>query len=137
VTALGDNRIHELDSQGRQISVLSGIAQPQGLALDSADNLYYTASTSGQVVRRVRSYVLGRPTVHRIATNRYLVCPLLHRAPGYTVPLSLVTESSPRIEIAAEVQPGTDTSGALDIETTAPSITISIGRLSQTVALTS
>ena len=137
VTTLGDNRIHELDSQGRQISVISGIAQPQGLALDTADNLYYTASNTGQVARVVRTYALGRPTVRRLASNRYVVCPLVERAPGYTGPLSLVTESSTRIDIAAEVQPGTDSSGALEIETTAPSITISIGRLSQTISLTS
>ncbi|HEY9288295.1 MAG TPA: hypothetical protein VIT43_09765 [Candidatus Dormibacteraeota bacterium] len=137
VTTLGDNGIHELDSQGRQLGVTSGIVQPQGLALDAADNLYYTAFNGGQVARVVRTYVLGRPTVHRIATNRYVVCPLVQRAPGYTGPLSLVTESRIHIDVRAEVQPGTDSSGALEIETEAPSITISIGRLSQTVALNS
>lgn len=137
VSTLGDNRLHELDSQGRQLSVISGIPQPQGLALDAADNLYYTAANTGQVARLVRSYVLGRPMVHRIATNRYLVCPLVQRAPDFSAPLSLVAESSARLDIVAEVQPGTDSSGAIEIETDAPSITISIGRLSQTVSLSS
>src|SRR5205814_9676999 len=42
VNTLGDNAIHEFDAQGHQVSVLSGVNQPQGIALDDADNLYYT-----------------------------------------------------------------------------------------------
>src|SRR5439155_1250143 len=38
VNTLGDNAIHEFDAQGHQLSMMSGINQPQGIALDGADN---------------------------------------------------------------------------------------------------
>ena len=51
VNTLGDNAIHELDGQGHQVSVITGIQQPQGIALDYADNLYYTEFNIGRVDR--------------------------------------------------------------------------------------
>lgn len=135
VTSLGDNRIHELDAQGHPVAVLAGIPQPQGLALDAADNLYYTAFNSGQIARVVRTYVLGTPAVQRLATGTYLICPVVRRATGYQASLSLTTASNPGISIIREVQPGENSSGALEVRTSARSITISIGALSQTIAL--
>lgn len=136
VTTLGDNRIHELDAQGHQVGVMSGIRQPQGLALDAADNLYYTAFSGGQIARVVRTFVLGPASVQRIAAHRYRVCPSVQRASGYTGSPSLTTESNAGVDIISEIQPGTDSSGALEVETNAASMTLSIGRLSQTVSLT-
>lgn len=135
VTTLGDNGIHELDAQGHQLRFISGIAQPQGLALDAVDNLYYTAFNSGDIVRLVRTFILGPPTVQRIAANRYLVCPVIQRAPAYAGSPRLRIESNAGINILSEDQPGTDSSGAVEVETMATSMTISVGGLSQTVSL--
>jgi hypothetical protein len=140
VNTLGDNAIHELDPQGHQVTVFSGIQQPQGIALDYADNLYYTEFAKGRVGRIVRTFVLDPAKVTRIGPGHYLICPVIRRAPGFGTPLGLETGSSAITSILRLVQPGTDSSGALEVQTMEPSlgITVSDGGLlseSQTVSL--
>jgi sugar lactone lactonase YvrE len=126
VNTLGDNAIHELNGQGHQVSVLTGIQQPQGIALDGADNLYYTEFNGGRIDRVVRSFTLDPTKVTRTAAGTYVICPVVRRAAGFSRPLALSTGSSPGTSILQVVQPGTTTSGALEIQTPARSITITV-----------
>jgi sugar lactone lactonase YvrE len=143
VNTLGDNAIHELDSQGHQVGVITGIQQPQGIALDDADNLYYTEFNTGRIDRVVRSFILDPPKVTRLGPSTYLVCPVIRRASGFSHPLGLTTGSSLTTSILQLVQPGSDSSGALEIQTPDHSITIGVGTtdggvglgLSQSVSL--
>jgi sugar lactone lactonase YvrE len=138
VNTLGDNAIHELDAQGRQVRVITGIQQPQGIALDYADNLYYTEFNAGRIDRVIRTFVLDSPKVTRTARGTYIICPVIRRASGFTQPLGLLAPSnSSTLQL---VQPGTTTSGAVEVQTSEPSIiiTVSDGGLlsqSQTVSL--
>ena len=139
VNTLGDNAIHVLDAQGHQLTVLSGIQQPQGIALDTADNLYYTEFTKNRIGRVVRSFILDTANVTRIASGRYIICPVVRRVPTFTTPLTLQTGSSSTTSILRLVQPGTDSSGAVEVQTAQPSITITVsdgGLLSQTQRIT-
>jgi sugar lactone lactonase YvrE len=124
VNTLGDNAIHELDSQGHQVSVLTGIQQPQGIALDGADNLYYTEFNGGRIDRVVRSFTLDPPKVTRTAAGTYDICPVIRRAAGFSRPLGLSIGPSPNTSIIQAVQPGTDSSGAIEIQTPERAITI-------------
>ena len=138
VNTLGDNAIHELDSQGHQVSVITGIQQPQGIALDYADNLYYTEFTTGRIDRVVRTFILDPPKVTRTARGTLIICPAIRRAQGFTQPLSLL---APANALTLQlVQPGTTSSGALEVQTSESSITITVGgggllSLEQTVSL--
>jgi len=139
VNTLGDNAIHVLDAQGHQLTVLSGIQQPQGIALDTADNLYYTEFTKNRIGRVVRSFILDTAKVTRIASGRYIICPVVRRALTFTTPLTLQIGSSSTTSILRLVQPGTDSSGAVEVQTAQPSITITVsdgGLLSQTQRIT-
>jgi sugar lactone lactonase YvrE len=145
VNTLGDNAIHEFDSQGHQVGVLTGIQQPQGIALDGADNLYYTEFNTGRIDRVVRTFTLDPPKVTRTTRGTYIICPVIRRAAGFSRPLGLTTGSSLTTDILQLVQPGTDSSGALEVQTAEPkSITIGVTTtdggvdlgLSQTVSLT-
>jgi len=141
VNTLGDNAIHELDAKGHQVSVITGIQQPQGIALDYADNLYYTEFNTGRIDRVIRTFILDTPTVTRTTRGTYIICPVVHRASGFTGSLGLQTGSSTKTAILQLVQPGTDSSGALEVQTSEPSVTISVSApdnlgLTQTVALT-
>ena len=143
VNTLGDNAIHELDSQGHQVGVITGIQQPQGIALDGADNLYYTEFNTGRIDRVVRTFTLDTPTVTRTTRGTYIICPVIRRAAGFSAPLGLTTGSSLATSILQSVQPGTDSSGALEVQTPEHSITIGVDTssggvnlgLSQTVPL--
>jgi sugar lactone lactonase YvrE len=140
VNTLGDNAIHELVADGHQVAVYSGIRQPQGIALDNADNLYYTEFADGRIGRIVRTFILDPPKVTRTARGTYIICPVIRRAAGFNQPLGLSTGSSLTTSILQLVQPGTDSSGALEVQTTEASITIYIAgggllSLSQTVSL--
>jgi hypothetical protein len=139
VNTLGDNAIHELDSQGHQVRVITGIQQPQGIALDGADNLYYTEFNSGRIDRVVRSFILDPPKVTRTPRGTYIVCPAIRRAAGFSQPLVLSASTF----ILQLVEPGTDSSGALELQTSARSVTVTLNTtngdanlaLSQTVSL--
>jgi sugar lactone lactonase YvrE len=143
VNTLGDNAIHELDNLGHQVAVITGIQQPQGIALDSADNLYYTEFNTGRIDRVIRTFTLDPPTVTRTTRGTYIICPVIRRATGFSQPLGLTTGSSLTTSILQLVQPGTDSSGALEVQTTEHSITIGVDTtsggvnlgLSQTVQL--
>ena len=138
VNTLGDNAIHELDIQGHQVSVITGIQQPQGIALDYADNLYYTEFNAGRIDRVVRTFVLDPATVTRTARGTFIICPVIRRASGFNEKLGLQTGSSMKTSILQLVQPGTDSSGALEVQTTEPSISITLtdgGLLSQSQAV--
>ena len=143
VNTLGDNAIHELDSQGHQVGVITGIQQPQGIALDYADNLYYTEFNTGRIDRVVRTFILDPPTVTRTVRGTYIICPVIRRASGFTDPLALQTGSSLTTSILQIVQPGTDSSGALEVQTSDRSISIGVSDdaagsllgLSQTIPL--
>ena len=126
VNTLGDNAIHELDAQGHQVAVINGIHQPQGIALDNADNLYYTEFADGRIARVVRTFILDPPKVVRTTRGTYVICPMIRRAAGFSVPLGLLAGSSLTTSILQLVQPGTDTSGALEIETPERSITLGV-----------
>lgn len=125
VNTLGDNAIHELDAQGRQVNVFTGIQEPQGIALDNADNLYYTEFKIGRIGRIVRTFILDPPKVTHTARGTYIICPVIRRAAGFTNPLGLLAPSSPTATLQL-VQPGTDSSGALEVETSEPTITITV-----------
>lgn len=134
VNTLGDNAIHELDAQGHQVGVITGIQQPQGIALDHADNLYYTEFNTGTIDRVVRTFVLDPPRVTRTTRGTFVICPAVRRASGFNETLGLQTGSSLKTSILQLVQPGTDSSGALEVRTSEPSITITVsdgGLLSQ------
>jgi sugar lactone lactonase YvrE len=143
VNTLGDNAIHELDGQGHRVGVITGIQQPQGIALDGADNLYYTEFNTGRIDRVIRTFSLDTPTVTRTARGTYIICPVIRRAAGFSQPLGLATGSSLTTSILQIVQPGTDSSGALEVQTPEQSITIGVDTtsggvnlgLSQTVQL--
>jgi sugar lactone lactonase YvrE len=139
VNTLGDNAIHELDNLGHQVSVITGIQQPQGIALDSADNLYYTEFNAGRIDRVVRTFILDPPKVTRTTRGTYVICPVIRRATGFSHQLRLSTGSSLTTSILQMVQPGTDSSGELEVETPEHSITIWVSGdnvgLSQTIPL--
>jgi sugar lactone lactonase YvrE len=133
VNTLGDNAIHELDAQGHQVAVINGIRQPQGIALDNADNLYYTEFADGRIGRVVRTFILDPPRVTRTARGTYIICPVIRRASSFSQPLVLSASTF----ILQLVKPGTDSSGALEVRTSASSITITVNATdgSNTLAL--
>ena len=126
VNTLGDNAIHEFDGQGHQLNVIRGIAQPQGIALDGADNLYYTEFNSGRIDRIVRTFSLDPPRVTKLGASTFAICPSIRRAAGFTQPLTLSTGSGSQTSILQRVQPGTASSGALEVKTTERSLTITV-----------
>jgi sugar lactone lactonase YvrE len=132
VNTLGDNAIHELDNLGHQVSAITGIQQPQGIALDYADNLYYTEFNGGRIDRVVRTFILDPAKVTRTSRGTFIVCPAIRRAQGFTQPLGLLAPAN--ASTLQLMQPGMDSSGALEIQTSEPSITITVsdgGLLSQ------
>lgn len=139
VNTLGDNAIHEIDSQGHGVSVIRGIRGAQGIALDGAENLYYTEFDVGRIDRVVRTFVLDRPVVSRTGRGSILICPSVRRAPGFTESLSLVPAASASTEIAQLRQPALDSSGAMEVRTTERSVGFAIRdgllQLTQTVPL--
>ena len=143
VNTLGDNAIHQLDADGRQVATISGLRQPQGIALDTAGNLYLTEFDAGTIDRVVRTFILDPARVTRLGNYTFIVCPAIRRASGFVAPLELTTGSSPTTSIVAVIQPGIDSSGAVEIQTTDPSVSITVsadvgGRvgLSQLIPLT-
>jgi sugar lactone lactonase YvrE len=126
VNTLGDNAIHELDAQGKQLRVISGIQQPQGIALDAADNIYYTEFNSGRIGRVVHSFVIDPAKVTRTPQGTYIICPVIHRAPGFTGTLELQVESSTKIQILRLVQPGIDSSGVVEVRSSEPSLALGV-----------
>src|SRR5256885_11685015 len=80
------------------------------------------------------------PKVTRTAGGTFIICPVVRRALGFHEPVSLTTGSSPTTAILQLVQPGTDSSGGLEVQTPDHSVTIYVGgggllNLSQVVSL--
>jgi hypothetical protein len=126
VNTLGDNAIHELDAQGHPVSVIAGLQLPQGIALDTADNLYYTELSGGRIDRVVRTFALDPPNVSRTPRGTFIICPVIRRAQGFSRPLGLSVGSSASTSVVGVVQPGTDSSGAFEVQTSANTITINV-----------
>jgi len=143
VNTIGDNAIHELDAQGGRLSLFAHVSQPQGIALDGADNLYFTEFNLGRIDRTVRTFVLDPAIATPIGTGRFIICPNVRRAAGFNDPLTITAASTVPVTVLRQTQPGSDTSGALEVQTAASAITITVAdnrtspalELSQTVAL--
>lgn len=137
VNTIGDSAIHELDSSGHAVGVMHGIRGPQGIALDGADNLYYTEFDAGRVDRLVRNFILDRPTVSRTSRGTIVICPALRRSAGFTASLTLTPASTAATAILRLEQPGAESAGGLEVGTNQASVTFSIGsgalQLSQAV----
>jgi len=139
VNTLGDNAIHELDASAHAVKVIHGIRGPQGIALDPADNLYYTEFDAGRIIRMVRSFILDRATVSRTSRGTDIICPAIRRAAGFTSPLTITPGSTAVTAILQLQQPAADSSGRVEVRTPETSVTFSVGNgplnLSQTVSL--
>jgi len=139
VNTIGDNAIHELDALGHGLQVFRGIRGPQGIALDGADNLYYTEFDAGRVDRLVRSFLLGKATVTTTSHGTDVICPSIRRAPGYVASLSLRPDPNAASAIVRVEQPSPDSSGGFEIAAGGGSIAYSVDAppltLTQTVAL--
>jgi sugar lactone lactonase YvrE len=143
VNTIGDNAIHEFDAQGGQVSVIAPVSQPQGIALDGADNLFFTEFNLGRIGRIVRTFLLEPAIVTATGAGRFIVCPNIRRAAAFTDPLTITVSATLPIAVVRQTQPGSDSSGALDVQTAARAITVTVTdtqtsdplELSQTVPL--
>src|SRR5467141_2400213 len=70
-------------------SLLSGLRNPQGIALDAAGNLFVTEFDAGRIDQLVRAFVLGPAAVTRVDSTTVTVCPSVRRAAGYALPLAV------------------------------------------------
>lgn len=115
INTLGDGAIHMIGAGGSQLVVADGLRGPQGLALDGADNLYFTESDAGAIGRIVRTFALDRPEVQRSNAGTVVICPTLRRASGYTDPLELSVLPATGLAVANLVQPADDLSGLVEV----------------------
>ncbi len=114
INTLGDGAIHMIDPGGRQTVVARGLQSPQGLALDGADNIYFT-DTSGFIGRIARTFFLDRPAVYQAGGGLDVICPALRRAAGYTDPLELSIVPATGVTVVNLVQPSGDLSGRVEL----------------------
>ena len=139
VNTIGDSAIHELDGQRHTIRIISGIRGPQGIALDTADNLYYTEFDAGRIDRLLRTFILDKPTVSSAGDGTRVICPRLRRAANFRDVLSLIPATGGATTVVQLHQPGTDSSGAMRIRTAEKTLSFSIAagqlQLSQTVPI--
>jgi len=117
VNTLGDGMVHLVAPDGSVTSVLSGLRNPQGIALDGAGNLFVTEFDAGRIDQLVRAFVLGPPAVTRVDATTVTVCPSVRRAAGYTLPLavSLADTHAGLQAMIASLPAAGDTSGAIAI----------------------
>src|SRR5947199_6517675 len=97
-----------------------------GISPDSGDNIYYPPSKRGPSCRRGRTFNPEPAEVARAAPGTYVICPVIHHAAGFTAALEIQVEASSNINVLQLVQPGPDSSGAIELRSTAPSIAISV-----------
>ena len=139
VNTIGDGAIHEVDGQQHTIRIISGIRGPQGIALDGADNLYYTEFDAGRIDRVLRTFILDEPTVSNAGDGTEIICPRLRRAADFRDALSLTPAPGGGTTVLQLHQPGIDSSGALRIRTSQKTLSFSIAagqlHLSQTVPI--
>lgn len=86
--------------------LLTGLAAPQGLAVDAADNLYFSEEDAGRVDLLVRTFKLA-PLPAVTASTGQPICVHLRRAPGFTDALTLTGGDGVRVLS----QPGAGDSG--------------------------
>jgi sugar lactone lactonase YvrE len=94
VNTLGDGMVHLVSADGTVTTLLAGLHNPQGIALDGAGNLYVTEFDAGRIDRLVRAFVLSPPVVARPDGTHVIVCLSVRRAPGYTLPLAIGLEDT-------------------------------------------
>jgi sugar lactone lactonase YvrE len=114
INTLGDGSIHMTDPAGHQSVVVRGLQSPQGLALDGADNIFYT-DTGGSIGRLLRTFLLDQPVVARAGQGLDVICPSLRRAAGYTDPLELSLLPATGLTVVSLVQPSADQSGRVEV----------------------
>jgi hypothetical protein len=93
---------------GSARDVATGLQGPQGLAVDGADNLYFTESGAGRVDLLVRTFKLV-PLRPLTPSASQPVCIDIQRAAGFADPITL--EGSAGVQVVR--QPGTGTRGAV------------------------
>jgi len=92
---------------GHQVSVITGIQQPQALRWTPPRTS--TTRSSIPAASAASSALLSstRQKVTRTAQGTFVICPVIHRAPGFKNPLVLQVGSSTKTEILQLVEPGT------------------------------
>jgi hypothetical protein len=108
VTAIAsEGRLVQLgDSSPRALA--DGLKAPQGLAVDGADNLYFTEAGAGRVDLLIRTFKLV-PLQTVTPSAAQPVCIDIQRAAGFNEPITL--EGNPGVEVVQ--QPGTGSRGAV------------------------
>jgi hypothetical protein len=84
----GGGRLAQVLPDGTIRNVLTGLAAPQGLAVDGADNLYFSEEDAGRVGLLVRTFKLA-PLPPVAGSSTQPVCVHVRRAPGFTEGISL------------------------------------------------
>jgi len=117
VNTLGDGMVHLVAANGSVTSLLSGLRNPQGIAVDGAGNLFVTEFDAGRIDRLVRAFVLGPAAVTRVDSTTVTICPSVRRAAGYALPLavSLADTHHDLQSVIASLPAAGDTSGAIAI----------------------
>lgn len=112
----GGGRLAQVLPDGTVQSVLTGLAAPQGLAVDAADNLYFSEEDSGRVDVLVRTFKLA-PLPVLTASGDRPVCVHLRRADGFADPITLV--GGPGVRVLQ--QPGSGDEGSVLVTGCPPS----------------
>ena len=106
--AAAGGRLVQVLPDGTIRNVLTGLAAPQGLAVDGADNLYFTEEDAGRVDLLVRTFKLAAlPAVSASSTQP--VCVHVRRAEGFTDPITLIGGDGVRVL----QQPGSGSEGSI------------------------
>lgn len=117
VNTLGDGMVHLVSAEGTVTTLLGGLRNPQGIALDGAGNLYVTEFDAGRIDRLVRAFVLSPPVVAWPDTTHVIVCLSVRRAPGYTLPLAIGLQDTHggRQSVVASRMATADVGGAIEV----------------------
>jgi sugar lactone lactonase YvrE len=117
VNTLGDGMVQLVSPDGSVTTLLSGLRNPQGIALDGAGNLYVTEFDAGRIDQLVRAFVLGPPAVTRVDATTVTICPSIRRAASYGLPLalSLADTHHDLQSVIASLPAAGDLSGAIAI----------------------
>lgn len=107
--AITGGRLVEVLDGGRVRDLLDGLAQPQGLALDHADNPIVTEYDRGRVLLAVESFAVNPGRGVAALAARQPLCVRLVRGGGFTDAVTI--EPGPGYRVIA--QPGAGTEGAV------------------------
>ncbi len=94
--AAAGGRLVQVLPDGSVRDVLTGLAAPQGLAVDAADNLYFSEEDAGRVDLLVRTFKLA-PLPALAASATRPVCVHVRRASGFTDPVTLIGGDGVRV----------------------------------------